>query len=605
MSQTTSEKSYQVLISNENRSTSELRSISQICEQCVVFIDSMLNNIEAFTTHDGDVEKLRDSSIGGCHMCEMILDRCHPGQDDFHIERTGKADGALYMDVRDSKYWRRALSFRRQHYGLDQPGQTSLRAEDGMGSRWHSMLARNWLSSCQRLHYRCEGHIKSTVRPSRLLVLNSSDDTISLRLVIIYEHTEILSGYCTLSHCWGGEQPLQLTTRTLAAFQTCIPFNILPKTFADAVQITLNLGISYLWIDSLCICQDDEKDWLTESVKMGEIYRNGICNIAALAAKSDLEGCFSKGPTSASETLYFSTGGKHYMTSKLSRFETRDDRLNNTPLGKRGWVFQELALSRRTLYYDAECMSWDCIEYEADEVQVMKKRLPYSRSAPSYKSAFASLYSNISVDEKTWHGVVSEYTSTSLTYDSDKWLAVSGLASRYTERTGSLLVAGLHHDQILQELTWWSQAPAGRVSNGAPTWSWLSSRSKIGLHAVESDKLFASVVALPDKQMSSCTWHIIYDASESTGSSSQLRRYPLTISGHIRPFRYISQEGRFQESFGVEFQSYSMNAESKRVWLDIPLEDGTTIWGVLHSFRFPWDPSLDMILIVPASQGEF
>jgi hypothetical protein len=55
----------------------------------------------------------------------------------------------------------------------------------------------------------------------------------------------------------------------------------LPRTFQDAVLVTRRLGVKYLWIDSLCIIQDDVEDWQTESGKMADIYSDAYLVIGA------------------------------------------------------------------------------------------------------------------------------------------------------------------------------------------------------------------------------------------------------------------------------------------------------------------------------------
>ncbi|PQE03115.1 heterokaryon incompatibility protein [Rutstroemia sp. NJR-2017a BVV2] len=56
------------------------------------------------------------------------------------------------------------------------------------------------------------------------------------------------------------------------------------STFQNAVQITRALGLRYLWIDSLCIIQDDKDDWQFESAKMANIYLGSCVTIAATAS---------------------------------------------------------------------------------------------------------------------------------------------------------------------------------------------------------------------------------------------------------------------------------------------------------------------------------
>lgn len=80
--------------------------------------------------------------------------------------------------------------------------------------------------------------------------------------------------YVALSHCWGKTQPLRTTSATIADRLISIPTADMPQTFRDAVLITRELGLEYLWIDSLCIVQDSQEDWEKESAKMGDIYRH-------------------------------------------------------------------------------------------------------------------------------------------------------------------------------------------------------------------------------------------------------------------------------------------------------------------------------------------
>lgn len=64
------------------------------------------------------------------------------------------------------------------------------------------------------------------------------------------------------------------------------------KAFQDAIRIALTLGIDYLWIDSLCIIQDDEDDWRQESLLISTVYGNFYLNIAATGASDGSQGCF-------------------------------------------------------------------------------------------------------------------------------------------------------------------------------------------------------------------------------------------------------------------------------------------------------------------------
>jgi hypothetical protein len=87
--------------------------------------------------------------------------------------------------------------------------------------------------------------------------------------------------YTALSHCWGSAPLLTTTKSNWAKLAANISFNALPPLFKDAVIITRQLGLRYIWIDSLCIIQDSRRDWETESIKMGSIYQNSYITISA------------------------------------------------------------------------------------------------------------------------------------------------------------------------------------------------------------------------------------------------------------------------------------------------------------------------------------
>jgi Heterokaryon incompatibility protein (HET) len=98
--------------------------------------------------------------------------------------------------------------------------------------------------------------------------------------------------YAALSHRWGGSVPLILTTSLLSEFEKGIQISKLPRTFRDAVTVTRQPGLDYLWIDSLCIIQDSVKDWENESSMMSKVYSRCYVNIAATHSRNSAGGLF-------------------------------------------------------------------------------------------------------------------------------------------------------------------------------------------------------------------------------------------------------------------------------------------------------------------------
>jgi Heterokaryon incompatibility protein (HET) len=80
--------------------------------------------------------------------------------------------------------------------------------------------------------------------------------------------------YIALSHCWGSKPIFGFKKSMLEDLFEEIPIARLPQSFQDAIQLTQKLGVSYIWIESLCIIQDSQKDWLHESFKTKDVYSN-------------------------------------------------------------------------------------------------------------------------------------------------------------------------------------------------------------------------------------------------------------------------------------------------------------------------------------------
>jgi hypothetical protein len=85
--------------------------------------------------------------------------------------------------------------------------------------------------------------------------------------------------------CWRGtkEDESELHLREISLAQ-------LSQTLQDAIEITRLLGFQYLWVDSMCMIQDDDNDWLQEANAMGAIYENAYCT---LAATDGIDGSFN------------------------------------------------------------------------------------------------------------------------------------------------------------------------------------------------------------------------------------------------------------------------------------------------------------------------
>lgn len=166
----------------------------------------------------------------------------------------------------------------------------TLSSSTGTLESWTTVL--KWLEKCQSNHSECFASSNAPWYPTRLLDV---EETVleSVRLVLSAK-AHLTGGYLTLSHCWGEVLCFKLTKDSVQQFMLGIELLQLPQTFQDAVQVTRRLGIRYLWIDALCIIQDDtnKTDWLHEAGLMHKVYSHSFLNIAATGALDTSKGLF-------------------------------------------------------------------------------------------------------------------------------------------------------------------------------------------------------------------------------------------------------------------------------------------------------------------------
>lgn len=197
--------------------------------------------------------------------------------------------------------------------------------------------------------------------PSRLLDVGPAD-THTLRLCCSNKNKTLK--YVALSHCWGDltkaeKRQFCTTDKNIKARQNGFDVSKLPKTFRDAVRVTQNLGIRYLWIDSLCIIQENQEDWKFEAKRMQEVYAGAYCTVAATSAVDSKAGFLQRSVRSEYIHIQDPSGRQLYICTEVDDF---DSDVENALLNKRAWVLQERVLSRRTIHFSANQVYFECGE---------------------------------------------------------------------------------------------------------------------------------------------------------------------------------------------------------------------------------------------------
>jgi hypothetical protein len=357
-------------------------------------------------------------------------------------------------------------------------------------------LAEEWLKICACTHGKCSEQQRSEFVPPRLLDLSRS----SIRLV---ETTETMHNYSyvALSHCWGLDSTtLKLTSSNRQSMMEEISLAALPKTFKDAVSISRELGINWLWIDSLCILQSNpldendqqhKDDWLMHVSLMDQIYQNCMLNIVAAHGTNPSSGCFPSredlGPPLSCVTDVHSwkwltntpPGGAWRQEERLQMWQINSSshveevrRFGDCHIHSRGWVAQERLLSPRSLHFDKEQVLWEC-----SEVVLASETFPLGVDVDptsNEKSPYAWDTSGLEEQRDRWLSILEDYTKRSLTMSEDKLPAIAGVARKVAAVLDDVYVAGHFKSSILLSLLW--RRGLGNRANvyRAPSWSWAS-----------------------------------------------------------------------------------------------------------------------------------
>lgn len=403
-----------------------------------------------------------------------------------------------------------------------------------MGSETNYKIARDWLRTCSEKHYECP-LLEDKRLPSRVIHVGSDD-----RDPHLLTTDGMMGKYIALSHCWGGQISIALTTKTLVKFADRIPMADLPANFRDAVLITRRLGFQYLWIDCLCIMQDSKEDWEIESKHMGQVYHDATLTVAASTASKSTDGIlhtFTDHELSGiSISLKLWKDGKpedHVdMVLPLSKRESLDDLLRNEPLAGRGWTLQEEVLSPRTLFYGRQQIYWQCLhDYEAadglrpwrvankrafryDEIKdrihvaqgLEKPDTIKSNYIYSHKDQTQEFYDSLTCGKiiAEYHRqMVADYCSRKLTRASDKFVAFSGIVIlvrdilRANGFPHSLYIAGIWSSHFREGLIWYYGDDASPSVQRAPSWSWAITNGKIVFNKTAFNSDFAATAIDP------------------------------------------------------------------------------------------------------------
>ncbi|KAH8586990.1 heterokaryon incompatibility protein-domain-containing protein [Bisporella sp. PMI_857] len=389
----------------------------RLCERCNAIVErsALLSGARWYFTqpveqHQFHTKADLEVSARSCHMCAILW----KSVDEFRELTEGSSDmepdeltirvsmKVEFMGLDDvgSQLNKRALTMELCGQSVGNAGVLVVNQNRSRGNSSHVCYkslqtdsqdiyawANRWTQSCSSAHDVCKNKFipeaSKHYLPLRLLdVGGREDDRISVKLSAQLDG-HIAIDYLALSHCWGEAVNVTLCKSNIDEMVS-FEINSLTKNFQDAVAITRGLKVRYLWIDSLCIVQDDNAEWEAESANMGLVYASAKCVISASASKDSNGGCFlprelfrhqctlRKWPN---RSVTVSSCSKKNSQTSLKLFK---DKAENTALDTRAWAFQERYLARRVLHFCEgvvffECntlVAWDGEHYSGEKYSV-------------------------------------------------------------------------------------------------------------------------------------------------------------------------------------------------------------------------------------------
>lgn len=341
-------------------------------------------------------------------------------------------------------------------------------------------LVRRWISTCVS---------HSDREPQRIQPYTVQERDRSYMRVINVDSANVIpfpqdTPYVALSYQWGADQKLKLKKDNLTLLQTPDFFNTPDgqptQTILDAMAVTRQLGHKYLWVDALCIIQDDMQSITRNVDSMDLVYQDAVLTIVAAAGNNAYHGLPGVSTTQRTEGQMRAEIGPVIVANML---ENANGAINFTRWNTRGWTFQEKLLSKRLLTFTNSQVYYHC-DWGCDYQE------QYHLSDLKVKYTFADPRARIDLEDRNLWDVyaitVAEYTKRSITDPMDKLRAVNGIFNYLKQPFRGPFFFGLPISLFDVALLWRPLGTCERGSRAFPSWSWAGWNGAMMYELVDS-----------------------------------------------------------------------------------------------------------------------
>jgi hypothetical protein len=383
-------------------------------------------------------------------------------------------------------------------------------------------LVQKWLSECEVSHL------------GQCSVSHSTRDAIDTHLINVERLCLVKATtserYLALSYVVGGQNGLQLVKSNLTDLLKTNALNFassaatsgvgITRVVQDAIELVKSQGEKWLWVDSLCIVQDDAATKHEQIMNMDTIYNHAFLTIVSVSGENAGHSLPGIRPGSRPE-INLSTDIRGY--AMLAQPPRLKDILAASPYETRGWTFQERILSSRCLYLTQWGAYYQCqggissenltISAPAWDSKTIQSNSEHHASIESQRRHLRNLkpskrgvesndlghYSSLTADRFSDYALlVSRYTQRRLSFASDILAAFSGILSAMERSHQCQHIYGLPVGNLHLALLW---APIGlgarrkpiTTSSGSevtlPSWSWAGWECLVGYHTLYQNSL--------------------------------------------------------------------------------------------------------------------
>lgn len=388
-------------------------------------------------------------------------------------------------------------------------------------------LLRSWLRDCEDNHGPvCDGLSRLEMRPVQHFRVI---DVHAMCLV----QTAINVRFAALSYMWGEQEPLRALKENIKDLEQTNSlrkhYNDIPRTIKDAIQAVSELGEQYLWVDALCIVQNDKA--ITDHLVgvMDLIYSCAAFTIicgAGSGADAPLPGVQVGSRTPKQDIEEVFPGVKLMVLPELER------ELASAAYSTRGWTFQEQILSNRRLIFTPSriYMQCQCRVYREDFCPSKPDVISHLLQGGSDRHTSLNAYlgqrgGRAHGPGGSYERLVQAYQIRQLTKTEDILRAFQGVLNVLESKLGTKFLAGLPKSRLDSSLLWAVRHDSIR-RNGFPSFSWLGWTGGVVWpeHETVSHPFLHSAIA-DDKVWCLNDTYIEWHELEGPGGSGQRRRY--------------------------------------------------------------------------------